>query len=112
MDDERTEYRVPPENELEAQIDGTAPDADSEQALFGESPAEYASRRLDEGLIDAIDTMCWMARFAEDENRRFQAAKYLLDRGFGTTSPFNGKHAEKEDDPLRTLIDRITNVSD
>ena len=86
--------------------DAVASDELDEQKMFNETAAEFASRYLDDGLRDAAKAMVDICVRAEDERLRFAAAKYLLDRGFGSISPTTGKYAG-DDDPLFKFIAKV-----
>jgi hypothetical protein len=99
------------ERQLEAQISSASDRAVSneldEQKLFSESPVDFAKRRLDEALIDAVEAMYQICKFGEDDKLRFAAAKYIMDRAFGSTSPTTGRYSEKEDDPIFNFIEKV-----
>lgn len=104
--DERKELR----DRLARNIDekkGLISDPNEERKLFDEDSVEYAHRRLDELLVYAMDKLDSLLN-SEDEKTSFSVAKYIIDRAFGSTSPSNGKHIDKEDDPLWNFLDRIT----
>lgn len=79
-----------------------------EQKLYDESAAQYGVRILEEGIRHAADAMVQLCIYCEDDKLRFAAAKYVLDRGFGSTSPNNGKYAEREDDVLAKFFEKIS----
>ena len=108
---EQPGYRQHRERQLEDKLAQAADDSLNEQKLFDESPVDYAKRRLDELLSDAIDELFNLCRFEDDPKIRFAVAKYILDRAFGTTSPATGRYADKEEDPLYGFIERIAKVS-
>lgn len=108
---DRPGYRQERERELEDKLSKAADHTLDEQKLFNESPVEYAKRRLDELLTDAIDELLNLCRFEEDPKIRFTVSKYIIDRAFGSTGPAAGRHVDKEDDPLFNFIDRVTKIS-
>lgn len=108
---EQPGYRQQRERQLEDRLSKAVDDSLNEQKLFSESPVEYAKRRLDELLTDAIDELLNLCRFEEDPKIRFTVAKYIIDRAFGSTSPATGRYTEKEEDPLYGFIERIARVS-
>jgi hypothetical protein len=92
--------------EAEALMSKADLDSKDEMGMYGESPVEYSTRMLEQALIEAVDAMIQTCRYAENEKLRFEAAKYILDRGFGTTSPNGGRFADT-DDPLFKLLEKV-----
>jgi hypothetical protein len=95
----------------EAMLSGTASLAEMEKQMRDETPVEFANRTLDEGLIDAVTAMVEICKMSSDDKLRFAAAKYILDRAFGSTSPTSGKYADKEADPLYDFIAKVVKAS-
>lgn len=106
---EQPGYRQRHERELEDKLSKAAEDNLNEQKLFSESPVDYAKRRLDELLSDAIDELYNLVKFEDDPKIRFTVVKYVIDRAFGSTSPATGRYTEKEEDPLFSFIEKIAN---
>jgi hypothetical protein len=102
--EERRAYERQQEQAIQA---ATASEALDEMKMFSESAAEYASRRLDEGLRNAVEAMVDLCDHTDDDKLRFAAAKYILDRAFGSTSPTSGKYAERENDPLYDFVAKV-----
>lgn len=106
---EQPGYRQRHERELEDKLSRAAEDNLNEQKLFSESPVDYAKRRLDELLSDAIDELYNLVKFEDDPKIRFTVVKYVIDRAFGSTSPATGRYTEKEEDPLFSFMEKIVN---
>lgn len=84
--------------------------AEAEMKAFDLGPVEYARKRLTEGLLDAALTMVEIAKGTDldspfqDQKLRFDAAKYLLDRAFGSVSPTSGEHTSKQETPIESFL--------
>jgi len=97
------------ERQLEEQMMNAAHGELDEQKMFAESPVDFAKRRLDEALTDAVEAMVQIVHMSEDDKLRYAAAKYILDRAFGSTSPSTGRHREAEADPLYDFLGKVAN---
>jgi hypothetical protein len=66
---------------------------------------EQAKRILHEGLPGAAQAIINLSKFANSEQIKLAAAKYVIDRGLG---PVNGKSTnDNENDPISKLINDI-----
>lgn len=89
--------------------------AEEEMRIMELTPVEYARKHLRESLTSAVTTVVEVCETTEVDSSanvqllklRFDAAKYLIDRAFGSTSPTSGDQKEKELNPLEALLDRV-----
>lgn len=84
--------------------------AEQEMQVMEVDSVTYAKQRLKEGVLTAALTMVEIAESTDldvperVQKLRFDAAKYILDRAFGSVSPTSGEHSEKAEDPLDAFL--------
>lgn len=83
-----------------------------ESAVFGEglgsqTNPEIAERLFDENVVGATMSIIHIARCAPNDNLRFKAAQYIVDRVLGASK----KDPQNKDmDPLNRLIQELHNT--
>jgi hypothetical protein len=76
----------------------------------GEKPIDQAKRLIDENLPLATASVIHLALHGQNENQRFQAARYLMDRGLGKVTD-QGTSVEGGD-PIERLLQDVLGNSD
>jgi len=66
-----------------------------------------AHKQVREALPVALSQMIHISSFGETEQMRFQASKYLIDRGLGNVQP-GGDLLDTSINPLERILEQIT----
>jgi hypothetical protein len=74
-----------------------------ESTTFNLTPEQLADKLLEEALPVAVSSVVQLASYGETEKMRFDASRYIIDRGLGTPTQV-GALQIKAGDPLERLL--------
>lgn len=79
--------------------------AEEESKIFDKTLPQLAQTKIEESVTAAVDSMRWLALFSNNDNTRFRAAAYLIDRAFGPMKAGDGGVTTK--DPLEEMMAKL-----